>query len=1495
MKLNKLLLVTLSLLSTSWGFSQVDFFTGDFKYSLPIMSVPSPDGPPIPLTLSYSGGTQVEQKASWVGLGWNLSIGSIQRTVNGVPDDWKGGTHLRSTYNGNKVHFKDEVSRYYGPAYYKDYYEGINLNNQGGILDDNGVLMKDPKNHPLASAFKERIMDTYTSYYPQEATTFKFPDYDDYLVMGPGIGGVMKPFLFENNGKLMGKEGLSYWEHPFKNSVQFRLLGEGNSIKAPAFYDAGTGNNSGLVMNTGYSNWSYSKNGNETSFAHPDRNFTTIDNDIISHLNIKNLGAGVTLTTNQNYRGAIDVSSDVPKNTTTIKYYTNEEVLNLLSNTTTGFFINAPELSVTERSSYTASDVGAFAVTNLQGYTYHYSIPVYNLERTQFEAEYSIDKTSGLHQLDSLRKTTKDGFVIRWLLSAVTGPNYKDVNNNKEVDDGDEGYWVLYKYGQWSDEFYSQSPYNGLTALFNIEPDAEYYHGRLHHENAVTKSQSKSKNIIWYIDFIKTKSHTALFIKDIRKDGHSKPITNTSAPTPILKLSKVVLMRTEDANNYNWYNSANLSDAAGFDLSKVNANQLLHSAAFTQNNVPNNEILSSVEFSQDYSLASKYENNINTLNGTTFDPPNYLINSTNGKWMEKLVDETILSISNNVVQSGKLTLNKVQFYGYNNDKSKLPYYDFVYGNNPDYNREHVDYWGYYNSQGNLSELYASVVRPDDVDAWSMTEISNPYSGKTIIEYESDEYELVGKDKPLRTFRVAQADIVDFASFSSTKGTVTYNDDCENFYLDQLQNNNVEHVRLRIPFKFTDPNATAGQSYYTHAVFDAKGTQLSSIMQLGLNKAIVVTPEITGLMIPFPSVANGTITTIEDVEYSGISIALKKDYGGGVRVKSIKTQSPNDDSEFYKVNYHYDDGVASNEPTLLSPPYAGKLLNNWSMYDRHLYSPKVGYSKVTVTSESIVEGGSTTVDAPLKRVYSFYNYNDKNIRPFDITKKLTQKFTEAIRVGSGNYVINENEPGTYHRLEQFEVLTIDDKKTFYVGKSYKQETIDQHDNILSVSNTRYKDGGNTGEYFVGHNRFTTKTPKTFLGTPFGFLYMREGMPLYIEQNSIYIKDYRTQLLDYQTSYSGGVGSRFEVLERDPLIGTPTKTKTSSKETEIIKERTLAYTQYPTMGLKSMNDSYDNFLTAASKEKVFKNNKLMSGYYHTFDKDMMVRKLVGSNYVTALETDKKWFVKETFAFQGNENEASWPKVSEATLFNERGSLLESKDPYDNYASVKYGYDNRFTLATLGDGKYCEFAYSGAEDLQTNGYFGGEVSKGSGQVISSTKHTGLSALQVTNGSSGFIYSTTISQGLESGRTYKASVWLYDNGNTNHTANLSYSFTGGSLVSVNKQDVSSVKAGSWYLLTIEIPIPGNLSSGTLTIQCNAGNTTAVFDDFRFHPRDEPIETYVYDPIRNNVIAVLDVENFYSRFEYDNFGKLHKTFRETLEGEKQVTESTYNFKQKTN
>lgn len=63
----------------------VDLFSGDFSYNIPLFDM---DG--YPMNMSYHSGVGMDQEASWVGLGWNINPGVINRNMRGLPDDFNG-------------------------------------------------------------------------------------------------------------------------------------------------------------------------------------------------------------------------------------------------------------------------------------------------------------------------------------------------------------------------------------------------------------------------------------------------------------------------------------------------------------------------------------------------------------------------------------------------------------------------------------------------------------------------------------------------------------------------------------------------------------------------------------------------------------------------------------------------------------------------------------------------------------------------------------------------------------------------------------------------------------------------------------------------------------------------------------------------------------------------------------------------------------------------------------------------------------------------------------------------------------------------------------------------------------------------------------------------------------------------------------------------------------------------------------------------------------
>jgi len=117
----------------------VDLTTGDMKYNIPLLDI---DG--YPLNLNYQSGGSMEDEASWVGLGWNLNVGSITRQVRGVADDMNGDIVTTDHYTkpkitaGGRIRAKVEV----GGSYIKaggTFSLGVFSDNYTGIGAEVGV------------------------------------------------------------------------------------------------------------------------------------------------------------------------------------------------------------------------------------------------------------------------------------------------------------------------------------------------------------------------------------------------------------------------------------------------------------------------------------------------------------------------------------------------------------------------------------------------------------------------------------------------------------------------------------------------------------------------------------------------------------------------------------------------------------------------------------------------------------------------------------------------------------------------------------------------------------------------------------------------------------------------------------------------------------------------------------------------------------------------------------------------------------------------------------------------------------------------------------------------------------------------------------------------------------------------------------------------------------------------------------------------------------
>mgnify|MGYP002619615114 CR=1 FL=1 len=178
--------------------SLVDEFTGDFSYSIPLLDV---DG--YPITISYNSNVSMFQEASWVGLGWDLNVGSVSRDMRGIPDDFNG---------------TDEVIREIGM---KDYETD---GNKGGLLLGGGVgFGENPGGGSKGGAgiSLSLLYGTYMNSYNGKGTTWDFGfggnvNLGDKLSFNSGVG-----FSSDSQNGVGRNNSIGVGANAFKHGLQF--------------------------------------------------------------------------------------------------------------------------------------------------------------------------------------------------------------------------------------------------------------------------------------------------------------------------------------------------------------------------------------------------------------------------------------------------------------------------------------------------------------------------------------------------------------------------------------------------------------------------------------------------------------------------------------------------------------------------------------------------------------------------------------------------------------------------------------------------------------------------------------------------------------------------------------------------------------------------------------------------------------------------------------------------------------------------------------------------------------------------------------------------------------------------------------------------------------------------------------------------------------------------------------------------------------------------
>jgi hypothetical protein len=1405
----------------------VDLFSGDFRYSVPLLTVPGPEGENYSLNANYHGGIQMEESASWLGLGWDLNPGEIVHNVMGAPDDWNLKISESSLYNGHLCSGVEpdntyKITTYTGPLYFKDYnYTGVNVNG---------------------------TMDVYLSSFGLDGTMC-FPDYDKYNIICNGINGEMGLKIFDF-AHLAIKRTASFSYNMGSSDVR-----RFSTSKIPQF----------VLSDVAASN------------VYPPIRYT---------LN------GINPLGGDEYNGdGYDLASNRAKQGKFVEYFTNRQIQNFIP----GFMDFTGHLTDDQRS-IDLDLIGAIRITDENGLTYHFSLPVYSSKESSYNF---LINDLGQPDQTKLKGLTKNinlsPYVSSYKLTAITGLDYVDFNGDHEVNLGDKGYWISFNYGKWVEEFKTCTPFYNYSEIINAQLHGMFTwqgpsQSRSLYERSGTVSRGSKQ--IYYLNSIQTQSHTAFFIKEVRNDGISKrepsidPTDAGKLPIPKLRLAKIILLHNDDIGLVSKSSSMNYSTL--FDHTNVLPYNIYKIDDYNNNKLNiDNASLKTIDFGVDYHLCGKlYDNILNTFpkNLTSFlthsaTPETYNL-------YESVVPENCSAVS----QSGKLTLNEIRTYEKGhvsiNTPIKLFYEGFSSYDNPNYNPNAEDFWGYYKSDPvvgginpNVGYLTSDPVTgsKNNADAWSLKKIVSSTSEETLINYDADQYDGITYSNPeaLGIMKANRCYLIDnlISSHQTYQGpirifhgeTTVSNSDLISILNDP---NNIKCYKVSLPGVIAGGCGNCTTENYGNSNAYSSTDNVDYPLTVNWNQT---THKFNFEFPIWVGCGSGTSASQVSFNYTGrgfIAIELKSASGGGVRVNNICLRDPLTNN-CYQTNYYYEGGKATHEPGAFSQ-FASLLTTYLGSSDRQCPYPSVGYSSVTVQRVGL--DGRTE-----GKTKNIFNNTDNVIKNTHETKDIffyrPTPVSFQMNIDVYQHVANNR-----------------------AGQLNKVLTYDENDNIIASIENIYNKKSSIWELYYELQTVARR-----------FSYVCE----------------ETYRLSDQIIYKNGIRSSIHYSEQDPFSGEPMVivgmdgTQGYSKTTKV-----PIYNRYNNVGSKVFNVSNTNTINTIEKtttekgglDENFYDNplptkvKLTDGAKTIFSDRIQIRDWNGVLNSWENKDDPLHILRPrlTTRFNNNPDDDYWKDLTEITLMDSRNHILESKKSNDLFTSLRYGYNNTLKISESNT-SFESNTFSGFEDYASGiNYFEGEINAGQGTQFTPTTfsaHTGTKVVRLySSNNDGPKYT---SQNILPGHTYKCAVWVTTNSNPNAYINAylygkhsNAPFTAiSTTVSKTLNDASNVTVGSWKLISVEIQVPDDFttanaqaSPGLFVTLMNpvSGGTVSYFDDFSIHPIDAKVSNYLYDYKTGLVTATLDNENFATFFEYDASGRVLLVSKETLSGIKKIERKIY-------
>ncbi len=1149
-----------------------------------------------------------------------------------------------------------------------------------------------------------------------------------------------------------------------------------------------------------------------------------------------------------------------------VDYYTNKEIL---EHNTQGL-IQSYNLGF-ERSRAPKDGIGAFVITAPDGKSYHYTLPVYNHE--------TITRTYGISPFHPgageyksyYEKRQLEPYATHWLLTAVTGPDYVD-NGNGIADAEDLGYWVSFEYGLWSDSYAWRWPYG---KDFLVDP-----------ENPEIKTWTKGRKDQYFLNKVKTRTHTALFLKNEREDNRSPYWKYESVPhieggklpngrivsghdykkrfeihgQKTLRLDKVILVKSKD-------------DVSNLNLSNYTPSTVhIHYPNSPKDNTTGNYNLKNNVFDWSDNWEALKSKAIKVICMDYKTTNNSLVRGTPGTGADG---------------EGRLTLSAVRFGGKQDATVMPPYrFDYINDNNYRYNNNDANEWGY---------------KYDDPSMWSLREITTPQGGKIQVDYEQHDFKTLADQQ----FTVTNRDTysLDFDLDSSYNLRVGDKVHIEMHYAhlyDIYNGSGPSPPTYKIDFRTYNDNSTITR------IIPKEGSKVSVNVTLDRDIHVFTQGKV--------GEAKKNKDRREIIATFNIDASVVHRKGGGIRTKSISIISDTGNVHS-KSNYKYGknkDGIGWVSYIPSAPDVQKEI-----PYSTELPAPKPIYEYVT---HEVVNPSTNQIYN--ETTYQYHVMNEKSnigVRYGDLyefkvlEQKDSSKQTRAVRIKS-SYPVPITTTTITNKSLNIDVYQIKDNLNC-LGQLLSITNKNGEGQVLNkVVNTYFEPGeiednlGVTQESYQSY-KSTEKGPYKLVGT-----FEREET---IEQRQLVNTSTRIKypnLLKSSTEYKNGVSYTTEFKNFDPISGQAKEIYSySSRGLEVKSVSEPAFRKYPQMGSKADNPNNKNMLsqgaiTWTSFKKLPSNDwKLIdaevqtwnNSNYNTTRKKVETRmrevrlpfgktKIVPYNVIVDEGyTENVWRKHKSYVWKGDLNEdgsfkfnsatsdflwnnhteserRGWQKVSEITKYSNWSQPLETMDINGNKASTKMG-DNYSKIWAVCNAPYGAMFYASFEnknELEGNNAdaAGGMVVNQDGEITSSRNHSGQYCLKASANKNALWVRT-----LEHDK-YKASVWVHK---ANYQNAVIKTIPSNKIWNFNPNE--KVEAGDWILLNFYIDIDDDDRFTVLT--SNSGDV--YYDDFRMHPVESSMTSYVYNQW-DELTFIMGPNNMTTCFLYDAAGRIQSTYIET-------------------